>query len=156
MDTLVPTKQGLFLDRNTIVMGDYKVEDILIESSTNPVLKELVGLSAWLQKRGESNIGMSNQDMLKVYIPSYERCLAHIQRQRAEFIRPQELTFFMKCNLKNTRALDISLAYEKATANSIQWFSMQRGTRGQALPLGQRLRLPSFTDGLSALGLGDE
>ena len=156
MDTLIPTKQGLFLDRNAIVMGDYKVEDILIESSKNPVLKELVGLSAWLEKRGESKIGISNQDMLKVYIPSYERCLAHIQRQRKEFIRPQELTFFMKCKLKNTRALDISLAYEKATANSIQWLSMQRGARGQALPLGQRLRLPSFTDGLSALGLGDE
>lgn len=144
------------MNKNAIVMGDYKVEDIFTESRNNPVLKELVGLSTWLAKRGESNIGMSNQDMLKVYIPSYQKCLALIQQQRKEFARPEELTFYTKCHLKNTRALDICLAYEKATSKSIQWFSMQRGTGGQALPLSQRLRLPSFTDGTSALGLREE
>jgi hypothetical protein len=156
MDTLIPTKQGLFLNKQAIVMGEYNVKEIFDESLENPVLTELVALSEWLSKRGESKIGISNQDMLKVYIQSYQRCLSHIQRQRMQTVKPEELTFYMKCILKNTRALDICIAYENATARSIEWYTRQKGTRGQALPLTQRLRLPTFTDGISALGLGEE
>jgi hypothetical protein len=109
-----------------------------------------------LEKRGESNIGISNQDMLKIYIESYQRCLANIQKQRRDSVRLEALTFYMKCILKNTRALDICIAYENATAKSIGWYTLQRGTGGQALPLSKRLRLPSFSSGLSALGIGEE
>lgn len=156
LDTLIPTKQGLFLDKNAVVMGDYNVGDICTESRNNPVLSELVALSTWLEKRGESNIGISNQDMLKIYIESYQRCLANIQKQRRDSVRLEALTFYMKCILKNTRALDICIAYENATAKSIGWYTLQRGTGGQALPLSKRLRLPSFSSGLSALGIGEE
>lgn len=63
------------------------------------------------------------------------------------------MTYFMKCNLKNSRMLEICRAYEALSARCLQWYSKQRGTGGQALPLAKRLRLPEMRSGLEGLGI---
>jgi hypothetical protein len=156
MDTLVPAKEGLFLDNNAIVQGDYNVEKIFKESGNNPILHQLVDLSNFLKKRSESNVGISNKDMLKIYISSYEECLKLIRSQREKSLVTKDLTFYMKCILKNTRALDICLAYEDAIEKSIDGYDRMRGIGGGALPLANRFRLPSYSSGLSSLGIGEE
>jgi len=134
MDVLVPAKHGIFLNRTAVVMGDYDVGAIVNESKGNPILTELIALDKWLSAKGKSNIGISNQDMLKQYITSYSKCLRIIQQQRKAYGGVSNMTFYMKCHLKNTRALDICIAYEKSTARSIQWYRQQRGTEGKPFP----------------------
>lgn len=156
MDLLVPTKQGLFVQPNMVVMGDYTVQDILAESPGHPVVKELVALDKWLQSKSSGKIGISNQDMLKRYIPAYRRCLGEMQKYRRQVEAGNSLSFYSTCSLKNTRALDIALAYEKAMIRAVGWFAAQTGSRGKAMPLAQRYRLPSFKSGLNGLGLQEE
>ena len=156
MDTLIPAKEGLFLNKNAIVQGEYNVGDIFSESGDNPILHELVNLSNWLKRKSESNIGISNQDMLKQYIKSFEYCYEQVASQRENLKFPKDLTFFMKCRVKNTRAQDICHAYQQGLLKAIDGYHRLRGTGGKALPLANRFRLPSYTDGLSALGIGEE
>lgn len=156
MDTLIPAKEGLFLDNNAIVQGDYNVENICKESCENPVLHQLVNLSNWLNKHSKSNIGISNKDMLKIYISTYTECLKLIRIQREKYSKIKNITYYMKCKLKNTRAMDICLAYEDAIEKSIDGYDRMRGIGGGALPLANRFRLPSYSSGLSALGIGEE
>ena len=156
LDTLVPTKQGLFVDKNARVMGDYTVDDLLQESSDHPVVKELTYLDQFLSAKAKSNIGISNQDMLKRYVEAYKKCLPYISSLRAGIENSNSATFFMKCSLKQNRMLEISKAYEALSARSLNWYSAQQGTRGEALPLAQRFRLPEFRSGLEGLGIGDK
>ena len=137
-------------------MGDYKISDIFQESANHPVLKDLAALDRLLASNASSNIGMSNQDMLKAYIETYSRCLQQIQAQRNSFGNLNELSFYTKCILRNTRSVEIVMAYQRNLATMIQWCEQQRGTAGRPMPLTQRMRLPSFTDGLSALGIQEE
>ncbi len=156
LDTLIPTKQGLFVDKNVVVMGDYTVNDLLQESSDHPVVDELVRLDRYLSSRAESNIGINNQDMLKSYVACYGKCLEHIISLRRGLENSQNVTFFMKCNLTQSRMLEISKAYEALSARCLQWYVKQRGTGGQALPLAQRFRLPALRSGLEGLGIKGE
>lgn len=152
MDFLYPTKQGILLYPDRRVFGDYTVRDILQESSRSPVIKELIALDRELGKYADSNIGISNQDMLKKYIQTYSRCLGLLQRQRRT-VDTRNLTYFMQCNLKNTYALEICVAYEKSIAKTINWCRKQRGIGGKAIPFAKRWRLPKYQSGLNGLGI---
>jgi S1-C subfamily serine protease len=156
LDTLIPTKQGLFVDKNVVVMGDYTVSDLLQESADHPVVNELVRLDQYLSSRAESNIGMNNQDMLKSYVACYGKCLEHITSLRRGLENSQNMTFFMKCRMTQSRMLEISKAYETLSARCLQWYVKQKGTSGQALPLAKRYRLPELRSGLEGLGIKGE
>ena len=156
LDTLIPTKQGLFVDKNVIVMGEYTVNDLLQESSNHPVVAELVYLDRFLSSKAESNIGISNQDMLKRYISCYKECLEHISSIRRGVENSSRFTYFVKCNLKASRMLEVASAYEGLSFRCLEWYVTQTGTGGQALPLAERLRLPEMRSGLDGLGIKDE
>lgn len=156
LDTLVPTKQGLFVNRGTIVMGDYTVDDLLQESSDHPVVTELVKLDRVLSSRAESNIGMNNQDMLKLYVATHSRCLGYIASLRKSLENSQNMTFYMRCIFDQSRMLEVAKAYENLSARSLQWYSRQQGTGGQALPLEKRFRLPQMRSGLEGLGIKED
>ena len=156
LDTLIPTKQGLFVDKNAIVMGDYTVNDLLQESSNHPVVTELVYLDRFLSSKAESNIGISNQDMLKRYISCYKECIEHISSIRRGVENSSRFTYFMKCQLKRSRLLEVASAYEGLSFRCLEWYVTQTGTGGQALPLAKRLRLPEMRSGLDGLGIKDE
>jgi hypothetical protein len=59
----------------------------------------------------------------------------------------------MKCQIDHARLLDISRGYEAVLADSLNWYLRQLGTRGDALPLGERIRLPQMDSGLEGLGI---
>ncbi|MES2660314.1 MAG: serine protease [Verrucomicrobiota bacterium] len=153
LDTLVPAKQGIFVDKNAVVMGDYTVDDLLAESANHPVVAELVALDRFLKSKSTGAISINNQDMLKKYIATYQKCIAHISAQRRSLENTQAATFFMKCHLRQTRIIDICKAYEALSNRSLAWYQQQRGTGGQALPLEKRFRLPAMRSGLNGLGL---
>lgn len=156
MDALVPTKQGIFVNRDQSVMGDYTVADVLAESKGHAVIRELSSLDRWLKEHAGSNIGISNQDMLKRYIPVYRRCLGFISRQSSESRSAGDFSFYTQCSLRNTRSVEICAAYQRSMRRTIDWYVAQRGTRGKALPVAARYRLPSFKSGLRGLGLQRE
>jgi hypothetical protein len=153
LDALVPTKQGLFVDRDKIVMGDRTVDDLLNESPDHVVVRELSDLDELLLEKAESNIGISNHDMLKLYVSTYEDCLRALAEHRRSIESSDSATFYMKCNIDHARLLDISRAYEGVLADSLNWYRRQLGTRGDALPLGERIRLPQMDSGLEGLGI---
>lgn len=153
LDTLIPAKQGLFVNRQAVVMGDYTVEDLLAESSSHPVVKELVALDAFLRSKASGNIGINNQDMLKRYIETYQRCLNMISSQRKAMENTDAATFYMKCELRSSRLIAVCKAYEALSSRTLAWYVQQRGTGGQSLPLEQRFRLPAMRSGLNGLGL---
>lgn len=156
MDILVPSKEGIFISRNAHVIGDYTIGDIVNESQGHPVIQELAKLDRWLNSCAASNIGISNQDMLKQYTKSYRRCLALISRQRQTVQARASLSFYTRCLLANTRSLEILARYESAMRKSIGWYERQQGTSGDALPLAKRFRLPPIQAGLAGLGLRPE
>ena len=61
----------------------------------------------------------------------------------------------MKCNLQESRMLEISRAYESLTARYLQWCATQRGTSGQALQL-DLFKLPTLESGLKGLGIKEK
>ena len=100
---------------------------------------------------------MSNQDMLKIYISTYRSCLNHIGQQRRSIEGAlYTKSFFLKCHIKNTYILEISDLYEKALRKNLTWYANQRGTRGVALPVAKRIRLPHWESGISGLGIQKE
>jgi len=153
LDTLIPTKGGLFVDLDKIVMGGYTVNDLLKESPDHIVVRELRQLDKLLTEKGKSNIGVSNHDMLKLYVASYGKCLREIRNHRIAIENSDAATFFMKCQIDRARLLPISRAYEVVLDDSLEWYNRQLGTRGDALPLGERIRLPRMESGLEALGI---
>ncbi|MES2474472.1 MAG: serine protease [Verrucomicrobiota bacterium] len=153
LDTLVPTKQGLFLDKSAVVMGEYTVEDLLAESINHPVVAQLVALDRFLTSKSTGSIGINNQDMLKRYIATYQKCLGIISTQRRSIENTEAATFFMKCRLKQTRLIEVCKAYETLSNKTLAWYVRQRGTGGQALPVASRFRLPAMRSGLNGLGL---
>lgn len=156
LDTLIPTKEGLFVNSSMTVMGDYTVDDLLRQSPNHPVVLELVALDKYLTSRANSNIGTSNQDILRRYVATYRKCLDYISGMRRGIENSTSLTFYMKCNLKRSRIIDIARAYENLSNNCLSWYARQAGTGGEALPLGGRIRLPQLQSGLAGLGLKDE
>ncbi|MEX2580708.1 MAG: serine protease [Verrucomicrobiales bacterium] len=153
LDTLIPTKGGLFVDLDKVVMGGYTVNDLLKESPDHIVVRELRELDKLLTEKGKSNIGVSNHDMLKLYVASYGKCLREISNHRIAIENSDAATFFMKCQIDHARLLPISRAYELVLDDSLEWYNRQLGTRGDALPLGERIRLPRMESGLEALGI---
>lgn len=153
LDTLIPTKQGLFVDKKAVVMGDYTVEDLRAESANHPVVAQLVALDKFLSSKSTGAIGINNQDMLKKYIATYQTCIRHISSQRMSLENTPAATFFMKCHLRQTRLIEICKAYEALSNRSLAWYVAQRGTGGQALPVASRFRLPALRSGLNGLGL---
>jgi hypothetical protein len=153
LDALVPTKQGLFVDRDKIVMGGYTVDDLLGESPDHVVVRELTDLDELLLEKAESNIGISNHDMLKLYVESYEDCLRALAAHRLSIENSDSASFYMKCQIDHARLLDISRAYEAVLTDSLNWYRRQLGTGGDALPLGERIRLPRMESGLEGLGI---
>lgn len=153
LDTLIPAKQGLFVDKTAIVMGDYTVGDLLAESADHPVVAELLGLDRFLRSKASGNIGINNQDMLKKYIATYSRCLAMISSQRSALENTQAATFYMKCHLKQTRLIEICKAYEALSRRTLAWYVAQQGAGGQSLPVADRFRLPVMRTGLNGLGI---
>lgn len=72
LDTLIPTKQGLFVNKNVRVMGgEFTINDLLLDSPDHPVVVELVRLDRLLSSKATGSITISNQDMLKMYVESY-------------------------------------------------------------------------------------
>ena len=156
LDTLVPTKEGLFVDKMAIVMNDYTVDDLLMESSDHPVVIELVKLDKYLRGRANRNIGISNQDMLKAYVEIYRKCLMLVTDQRKGIENARSATFFMKCEMKQSNMMEVIEAYETLSARCLNWYVLQTGTGGKALPLAQRFRLPAFRSGLEGLGIKEK
>lgn len=153
MDTLLPRKKGIFLDTGKRVMGDYTVDDLLTESSDHPVVVELLKLDRYLSKRAESNIGMNNGDLMKLYVRTYRKCLLHISRIRKGVENSNSANFYVKCEINRSRMLDVSKAYEKSCTRTLIWYQKQLGVGGTPMPLAKDLRLPSFRSGLKGLGL---
>lgn len=156
LDTLVPTKGGLFVDRTKIVMGGYSVDDLLSESSDHVVVKELTALDEFLSTKAESNIGISNHEVLKRYRETYSRAVAAVSDHRQAIENSNSVTFFMKCSLERSKVLKISTVYEAVLMNSEAWYARQLGTSGDAIPLGDRIRLPRMESGLEGLGIQKE
>ncbi len=156
LDTLVPTKGGLFVDRTKIVMGGYSVDDLLSESSDNVVVKELTALDEFLSTKAKSNIGISNHEVLKRYLETYSRAVAAVSDHRQAIENSNSVTFFMKCGLERSKVLKISTVYEAVLMNSKAWYARQLGTSGDAIPLGDRIRLPRMESGLEGLGIQKE
>ncbi len=158
MDALVPTKQGLFFNKGKRVLGEYTVNDILKESPKHPAVVRLKNFDLFLSKYAVSNIGISNQDMLKNYIACYKSCLKPISNQRKKLEKKinSEFTYFLKLKAENTKLITIHKFYEKSTSTLISWCAKQRGTSGQALPLSKRFRLPDFDAAIRHDDLRDE
>ncbi|MDB6078680.1 MAG: Trypsin-like peptidase protein [Akkermansiaceae bacterium] len=152
LDTLIPAKQGVFVNTQTIVMGDYTVADLLAESANHPVVRELLRLDKVLRAKGGA-IAISNAEMLKLYENSLRVCLSSISSERIAMETTQSATFFMKCNLKRSRVIDICKAYENLCARSVDWFVQQQGSGGKALAIDSHVRLPPLRSGLKGLGL---
>lgn len=156
LDTLVPTKGGLFVDRTKIVMGGYSVDDLLSESSDHVVVKELTALDEFLSTKAKSNIGISNHEVLKRYLVTYSRAVEAVSAHRQAIEDSNTVTFFMKCSLERSKVLKISTVYEAVLMNSKAWYARQLGTSGDAIPLGDRIRLPRMESGLEGLGIQKE
>ena len=156
LDTLIPAKQGLFVDKNVVVMGDYTVADLLAESADHPVVRELMLLDRFLTAKSRSKIAMNNQVMLKRYVETYRICCNHASAQRKALENSTAATFFMKCHMKRSHIIDVCRAYEALSARSLDWYVKQLGTGGQSLPLDQRYRLPSMRSGLKGLGIQEK
>jgi len=148
LDTLYPRKEGVFVDTEQIVMGDYTVLDLIEESPDHPIVKELTELHERLKQKAKSNVGISNQDMFKAYISSYGRCLTEAAKLRSSVVESQLPTFYMECRFKNSRIIEIAQAYEAVLKHSIAWYEEQSGTRAEVWPIDKRIRLPVFRTGI--------
>lgn len=155
LDTLVPTKSGLFVNPKTIVMGDYTVADLLQESADHPVVKELTRLDRELRAKGGA-ISISNVEMLRIYEASFSRCLGYIAGQRNALETTRAATFFMKCQIKRSRIVEVCKAYEAMTQRTLLWYQAQQGTGGKGLSIDRRARLPSMSTGVKGLGIRSE
>ena len=129
------------------------MDDLLNESPDHVVVRELSDIDELLLEKAESNIGISNHDMLKLYVPTYEDCLRALAEHCRSIESSDSATFYMKCQIDHARLLDISRGYEAVLADSLNWYLRQLGTRGDALPLGERIRLPQMDSGLEGLGI---
>lgn len=151
LDTLYPRKEGVFVDTEQIVMGDYTVLDLIDESPDHPIVKELTELHERLQQKAKSNVGISNQDMFKAYISSYSFCLSEAAKLRGRVVESQLPTFYMECRFKNSRIIEIAQTYEDVLEQSIKWYGEQSGTRADVWPIDKRIRLPLFRSGIDGL-----
>lgn len=145
LDAIEPTKKGLFTNPNVQVFGDYTVGEIIEESKGHPIIQELAKLDSLLAKRGESKIGMNNQDFLKLYIATQTKCLQMVRAHRASIENSKSATFYMKCQLVRSRVLVISKFYESAATRSLNWYIRQAGTSGDSMAL-RRVRFPSLPE----------
>jgi hypothetical protein len=153
LDTVMPAKQGVFVNTHMVVMGEYTVADLLAESPNHPVVKELLRLDKVLRSKSSGNISISSMEMMGLYQNSLQTCLGYIASERLGIETTQSATFFMKCQLKRSRVLEICKAYESLCERSVEWFAAQQGTRGKAVSLDSKLRLPPLASGLKGLGL---
>jgi len=156
LDKFVPDKSGIFVDTEKRVMGGYNVGQLLKESADHVVVKELLVLHDYLSEKAESNIGISNNEMLKRYLITFRRCVDAVSAHRQAIENSQSATFYMKCSLENSCLLDISQAYEVELRDAMAWYDRQMGTGGDALSLGKRIRLPTMDSGLAGLGIQKE
>jgi hypothetical protein len=157
LDTLVPGHEKLLVNTRQRVMGDYTVGDLLKSNSNHIVVNRLIALDKKLSFREGSNIKRANQDTFRLYRDTYRKCLEDITRARKQYERsdPYASAYF-KYSLQNTKLIPICKAYENGVYRTLAWFKKQMGTKGRAIPLGSRPRLPDINSGLAGLGIQRE
>lgn len=151
LDTLYPRKEGVFADFDQIVMGDYTIGDLLRESPEHPIVEKLLELNEALILKAQSNIGISNQDMFKRYIDSYEWCISYAGKFRKQVAGKEMPTYYMKCNFENSRIVEIGQAYEQVLQKSLMFYEDQSSTKAETWAVSERIRLPAFRSGFNAL-----
>ena len=157
LDTLVPRHEELLVNTRQRVMGDYTVDDLLNSNPNHIVVKRLRVLDKKLSFRKDSNIKRANQDTFSLYRNTYSSCLRDIQHTRSQIERSATYkSAFFKYTLQKTELIAICEAYEKGVYRTLSWFKRQMGTKGDAIPLGSRPRLPDIKSGLAGLGIHAE
>ena len=151
LDTLYPRKEGVFVDTEQVVMGDYTVIDLLQEFPDHFIVNELTELHEMLEEKYASNVGISNQDMFKAYITAYRYSLEHVRRFRKKIEPAQAPTFYMQCQFASSNILKICEAYEMVIYSSLEFYDAQSSTHAEVWPVTKRIRLPAFRSGLDGL-----
>lgn len=157
LDTLVPKHEGLLVNTRQRVMGDYTVDDLLESNPDHIVVRRLISLDKKLSFRKDSNIKRANQDTFRLYRNTYTACIKDVMntRRQIESSASYKSSYF-KYSMKNTKLIPICKAYEKGLSRTLSWFKKQMGTKGDAIPLGSRPRLPDINSGLEGLGIQKE
>ncbi len=120
------------------------------------MVRELTALDQFLVAKAKSNIGISNHEVLKRYLETYSRSLTAVSEHQKAIENSDSVTFFMRRNLNRLKILQISTAYEGVLLASQAWYARQLRTSGNAIPLGDRIRLPRIESGLEGLGIQKE
>ncbi len=156
MDMLEPKANGLYADEDQVIMGDYRIADVLEESKDNPLVQAILECDQGLRKNKESGIRTSNHDVYESYLPLLQGIYDVIANKRADTMR-REQVFYFELELKESLVPHLCAFYEQSLLEAIAFYA-DGLSLGGTIPLSGRPRFPRLSniDLMQALGVQSE
>lgn len=140
LDVLEPEVNGLYVDVNRVIQGDFRTIDVFEESADDSFIKEIIFMDKELKRNKDSGIRTSNVDVLKSYRPLLRRLYNDISKRGERLVRGNGI-FYFDCEYKRSYVPHLLVAYEQSTLRALNWYD-EKLKVGGTIPLSGRPRLP--------------
>ena len=156
MDILEPQSNGLYGDPDQVIMGDYRIADVLEESKDDPVIKAILDCDRELSKNKEGGIRTSNRDVYASYLPLLQRIYNEVAQRRSGTMQREQVYYF-ELEFKEGLVPHLCVLYEKSLLDAITFYNKGLSLGG-TIQLSGRPRLPKLSniDLMQALGVQSE
>lgn len=153
MDILEPESNGLYADVDQVIMGDYRIADVLEESKDDPIIKALLNCDRELRKNKEGGIRTSNHDVYESYLPLLQGIYDKVAQRRAGTMQREQVYYF-ELEFQEGLVPHLCVFYEKSLLEAIAFYRSGLSLGG-TIQLSGRPRLPKLSnvDLMEALGL---
>lgn len=142
LDVLEPSADGLYVDVERVVQGDFKILDIFEESKNDPLVVKIFQFDAALKRNKESGVRTSNVDVLKSYRPLLAELYTQVSQRRLAIMR-SEKPFYFECRFNQTYLPHLLVLYERSTGEALAWCDAKLRVGGK-IPLSERPRFPKL------------
>lgn len=153
MDILEPQSNGLYADPDQVIMGDYRIADVLEESKDDPIIRALLNCDRELRKNKEGGIRTSNHEIYKSYLPLLRGIYNEVAQRRSSTMQREQVYYF-ELEFKEGLVPHLCVFYEKSLLEAIDFYNKGLSLGG-TIQLSGRPRLPKLSniDLMQALGI---
>ena len=144
MDALEPKSNGLYANPDEIIMGDWRISDVLEESKSSPLIQAILRCDAELRKNKETGIRTSNRDVYLSYLPLLSGIYEAVAQERASMVKGNQL-FFYELEFNNGMVPHLCVLYERSILEAIGFYNKGLSLGG-TIQLDGRPRLPKLSN----------